>query len=143
MRALLPSLGFGLFLVAFGGFLLRSHVVSWRRQQVDPEIDEIERRHLERRYRRRMQASGLIVLVGVILPAGDAIVTFRPMPLGFTFYVGLLLALTAWITVLGVGDWIATAAHARVALNRLNAKQRSLERELEDLRRRSRTPDAE
>jgi hypothetical protein len=143
VRALLPSLGFGLFLVAFGAFLLRSHVVSWRRQQADPEVDEIERRHLGQRYRRRMQASGLIVAVGVILPAGDALLTFRHMPLGFAFYVGLLLVLTAWILVLGVGDWFATAAHARVALRRLDAKQRALERELEDLRRKGRASGAE
>ena len=59
-----PALIVGLVLVASGTFAIRSHMRSWRRQQDDPTFQDRDREYYGRRYRRRMQMSAILVIVG-------------------------------------------------------------------------------
>ena len=65
----------------FGLILVRTHILKWREQQADC-ADENERLFCYRSYRRRMETSCVLVLVGVLIPVGDYIFAVnRPMPL--------------------------------------------------------------
>lgn len=117
-----------------GLLLMRSHHVAWRTQQGDAELSEADRLFFRRRYRRRMQASGLMALIGVLLPIGDSVPLFRQAPGWFAVYWGTVLLLVIWLFVLAVSDMISTRAHSVLALRRIQAQQRELEREAEALR---------
>lgn len=121
--------------------MMRSHWRAWQKQQSDSELNEADQKFLRRRFRRRMQASGLLVLIGIILPLGDFILSEAmgdagrmPKLAGFAAYVILVLLLAVWVVLLAVGDMASTKVHTTVSLNRIRAEQRKLEREAADLR---------
>jgi len=116
--------------------LMAAHVHAWRRQRQDPSLDEFDRDHYRARYRRRLQTSGLIALLGLLIPLGDAPFLWRQgVRISTIFWLAILL-LTAWIVLLALGDIASTRAHARVALSRIRRKQRELESRANELKRR-------
>ena len=126
----------GAVLIGLGLLLMRSHRKAWRGQQNDASLDEDERTYYQRRYRRRMQTSGLIALLGLLLPVGAALMVWKAdVVLTTCYWIGVLL-LTAWVAVMGVGDLVATGAHTRAALNRLRAQQQTLEKQIADIKAR-------
>jgi hypothetical protein len=127
------AIGAGLSL--FGLLLLFSHRRTWRRQQSDETMDAFERAHLEKRYRRRMQTSGMIAILGAAIGAGDFLV-WRLGPLAATvFWIGVLLT-ALWIMLLGFGDLAAARAHFRVSLARTRLEQERLRQQAAELRER-------
>ena len=70
----LPALIVGGVLVALGALFMWSHIRSWRRTQHDPELEDRDERHYRVQFRRRMQTSGMIVLISVLIPLGDALI---------------------------------------------------------------------
>jgi hypothetical protein len=131
LAQMLPGLG----LCLFGCLLIRSHRNTWKSQQDELELDDFDRRHFHRRYRRRMQASGLIVLIGALLIVGLLVITKEQKLLFGVFWLGVLL-LTFWLILLAVGDALSIAAYSRSAQARLNEQRKILETELERLRSR-------
>jgi hypothetical protein len=133
-----PALVFGALLVLAAGAMLASHVRTWRRRRNDPELEEGERQHYERQFRRRMQASGIVAIIGVMLPLGDpseqALIPWRAHPAWLSVYWIIVLGLAMWVMLLAAGDLLATRVHSQVALSRLRQKQRELEREAARLR---------
>jgi hypothetical protein len=123
----------GLCLCAFGMLLIRSHRKNWKSQQAELELDEADREHFRKRYRRRMQASGIIVLIGVLMIVGLLFIT-KDHKLLFGFYWMFVLVLTFWLIALALGDAISIATYSRSAQSRLNEQRRILEAELERLR---------
>jgi len=97
--------------------------------------DDQERTHLNRQFRRRMQASGMLVLIGVMIAAGQFI-DGKALPALFTFYWSAVILLTVWLILLAMGDAVSIANHARVAQARLDLHRKELEAELERLRAR-------
>ena len=130
------SASVGAAIVIAGVLLMRSHYRSWSQQQEDPELDERQRRHLQRRYRRRMQASGLLTLIGIMIPIGDIESVFGDQPVLFAVYWFAVIALVMWVALLALGDLAATRAHSQVDLRRIEQMQRELEQELAALRSR-------
>ncbi len=128
------SAAFGGALIIGGVLMLRSHLRTWNRQQADPELDDEDRHFLQRRFRRRMQASGLLTLIGVMLPLGDVVRLFAGSPWWFAVYWIVVLILVMWLFVLALGDMALTKVHTTVALNRIRAEQRKLEKEAAALR---------
>ncbi|MCA9116415.1 MAG: hypothetical protein KDA79_15120 [Planctomycetaceae bacterium] len=124
----------GVALIIAGVLMIRSHRLTWAKQQQDPETDEFDRSHYRRRYQRRLQTSGLLVVLGVLIPAGDLLIP-ADAPRLFTAWVALILILTIWVIVLGMGDMLATTAHSRVAIARIRQKQEELERAAQQARR--------
>lgn len=126
----------GLVLVMMGLGLMRWHLVAWRDQRHDPSITDSERLHYRRRYRRRMQTSGLLALLGVLIGAGDALIPWQKFPLLFVGWIALMLLLVVWIILLALGDMASTTLHSRGELARVRQQQRALEQRLEDLKSR-------
>ena len=127
-RLIAPTVGGVLFVM--GVVMIRSHVLSWRRQQHDPALEDVDRKHYYARYRRRMQMSGLLVGLGILIALGDALIPWQNAPLLFGFYWGAVLLLLLWLIIVAVGDIVATGAHSRVSLARIRHKQRELEDQL-------------
>lgn len=141
VKSLWVSAAFGGVLIVGGLLMMRSHWRAWQKQQVDPEFDEADLRFFRRRFRRRIQASGLLTIIGVILPLGDFVLSGAVVEAGelaklalFAAYVILLLLLSVWIVLLAIGDMASTKVHTTVSLNRIRAEQRKLEREAAALR---------
>lgn len=126
----------GVVLLLTGLLLIRWHVRSWRMQKNDASLEHADRTFFYRQYRRRMQTSGLIAVLGVLIAVGDALPAMQRQPTLFTLYWSSVLALTCWVILLGVGDLFATAAHSRSALSRVREKQRQLEQELAEFQSR-------
>ena len=133
-----PALVVAVALVGIGVGMMSSHVRGWRRQQSDPTLDERDLVYYRRRYRRRMQISAIIAILGVLIGMGDALLPFqRRHPLPTTLYwIGVLL-LTGWVMVLGLGDLWSTVAYGRAELARVRQKQRELERQVVEFKHRN------
>jgi len=135
------SVSLGVALVGVGAGLMRWHVRSWRSRKQESDLPEKERRFLHSQFRRRMQASGVLFVIGILIPIGDVLIPWKQLPaavgpLAFILYWAGILLLALWVIVLGIADVIATSAHSRAALGRIRRRQRELENELAELRRR-------
>jgi len=129
---------FGAVLVAVGLLMIRSHRRAWARQQGEAGLSREDRTRLFLRYRRRLQMSGMIAVLGVMLGVGDALIWDQ----------GLLVATVYWVVVIGLGVWllllgIADLASVRVGsrdardeLRQISEKRKELEAELEEMQRR-------
>lgn len=136
----IPALIFGLCLVIGGSLALVWHVRSWRRQQQEGDGGSPERDYYRRQFTRRIQASGLIVVIGILLPVGDSLIPWKQYPGAFAAYWVTVLGLALWVMWLGCRDLLSTRVHARDALSKLQSlrqKQRELEQEIARIRSRS------
>ena len=61
----------GVALVTLGGVWLRWHVRVWRANRRDATLDDRERRHYRAQFLRRVQVAALLILLGLLIPAGD------------------------------------------------------------------------
>ena len=86
--ALFAGCGISLFAVC----LLLTHMMSWRRQRNDPALTDEDRVWLAKRFRRRMQTSGMLVIIGVLIPVGDQLLPLDPR--WFAIYWLVVLAAT-------------------------------------------------
>lgn len=132
-RIVATAVGGALFVA--GLVLMSWHLRNWRSRRDDPDLDDEERRFFRARFRRRMQTSGLLALLGILLPVGDYI-PWEKAPGLFTIYWGGVLLLLVWVILLAVGDMLSTGAHSRASLSRIREEQRKLREELHRLRAR-------
>ncbi|MDB5389210.1 MAG: hypothetical protein JWM11_4856 [Planctomycetaceae bacterium] len=118
-----------------GGGLIRWHRIQWSRQQQDASLDPREKVFLHSQYRRRMQASSMLLILGVLLNFSNEFLVpwqnFQPL---FFAYVGLMLGLVGWMVLLALGDLIATRVVHQAALTRLHEQQRQLEHTVGQMR---------
>jgi hypothetical protein len=132
-----PAAAVGAGLVLLGSWFISLHVRTYRRQRTGESEDAAESAYYRRQFRRRMQASGLILVIGLLLPIGDSVIRW---PAGYggmiawALYWLFVLGLTGWVMLLAVGDLAATRTHAQTAFNRLQQKQRALQAEADRLR---------
>jgi hypothetical protein len=99
-----------LTLLGVSGLLLDSHRRAWRHAQDSTDLPPQEKRYSLSQYRRRMQASGMIGLIGAAIAVGP-LVPHRPEPM--TLYLAALLAACAWIMLMALLDYWATRQHYR------------------------------
>jgi hypothetical protein len=119
---------FSLLLIGLSGALLDMHRRSWRRADNDRSLSPTERRHALAQFRRRMQASGIIGVLGVGIGIGP-LVPHRPWPI--TLYLLSIACACLAITVLAAIDAWATRQHyARLHSQHL-AAQAKLAREVQ------------
>jgi hypothetical protein len=127
----------GGFLVVLGFSMIFSHRRAWDGQKNDTELAEFDRVHLYRRFRRRMQTSGLLVLLGLLLAIGGTLIPWQNFgqvaQLGY--WLGVLI-ITFWVILLAFGDLLSTRVHSRIALSQVKQKQRELEKQLAEYRNR-------
>lgn len=124
------SLGVAAVLVVTGGVFLWRHRVGWRKQQSDPSHDAADQRYFSRRYRRRMQTSSLLIVIGVLIGIGDPLIPWQKLPGLFAIYWGGVLLLACWVILQAVSDLSSTRMHSRQSLADLRRKQAELRQEL-------------
>jgi hypothetical protein len=135
---LFASLAFGAFLVVLGVFLIRWHLRVWRGHRTDGATEEGEIRHYRAQLRRRIQVSLLLIVLGVLIPLGDALMTGRHLSQAAALlWIIVMLLIAVWIMLLALLDWISSRVHRRAmlgALASLARKRRELEDEVTRLR---------
>lgn len=132
---LIPSLLVCVGLVTLGGFMIRSHRRTWAARQAEGITDPADLLHYHSQFRRRIQTSALMAVIGILIFVGDLIgQQIGPRLFGF-YWVGVL-ALVGYLMVLAVLDGLSSASHTRAALARLRAQRRQLERDAAELRER-------
>lgn len=126
----IPAVVMGcLLLLAAGGLAWFQHA-AWRK--VTEGLDEDDKLHQQatRQLRRRLQVSGLLGVIGLLIPIGDLAPNMRRSPSMFAIYWLVVLGLVAWMVLLALGDLASNLAQHRVAKNQLEIERRSLEQQL-------------
>ena len=127
----LPALIFGgaLSIVAIG-----LAVFVWRtRRSLDllVESDEAARLHADRQFRRRMQVSGMLLVIGILIPLGDQLdKVFLTRPVLFLAWISAVVFLALWMVLLAVGDWVSTMTYSSIANAQLRFERRELEEQI-------------
>ncbi|MGC1275977.1 MAG: hypothetical protein WBC44_19910 [Planctomycetaceae bacterium] len=127
----------GVALVTLGLAFLRRHRRMQQIRRDDPSIGDDEQLFYDRQYRRRLLTSGLIVVLGVLIPIGYLLLDRRPaLPATVVtlYWIGVLL-LVLFVLLLGIIDLFATGMHAKDAISRVRSEKAALERQLEEVRR--------
>ncbi len=99
------ALGFALLIAS--GVLMGLHWRGWQAAQATDMEAEEERRFAWRQFRRRMQASGMIGLVGLGMLLGQ----FLRAPLMIVFFWTAIMLLLVWVVLLALVDALATRQH--------------------------------
>ncbi|MEX1224357.1 MAG: hypothetical protein WEA31_07395 [Pirellulales bacterium] len=93
---------FSLGLLLLAAVLVYSHWHGWQQAQL-ATADEEQLDFQWRQFRRRMQASVMLAVVGLVLPLHPLIRT----PVLMTVFLFGLLLLVLWIVALAVADYVA------------------------------------
>ncbi|MGE3313630.1 MAG: hypothetical protein AB7O26_00855 [Planctomycetaceae bacterium] len=127
----------GGLLVVLGISMIVGHRRAWDGQKNDPELAEFDRVHFYRRFRRRMQTSAMLVVLGLLLAVGGTVIPWQNYPAAaqLAYWIGVLL-LTFWVILLALGDILSTRVHSRISMAQVKQKQRELELELARLKSR-------
>lgn len=99
-----------LALLGLSGALIDSHRRTWRAAQESADLSARSRRFAQAQYRRRLQASGMIGVIGTIIALWP-VVPREPGPM--MFYTAALLAGCVWIMLLALLDLLATRHYYR------------------------------
>ncbi|MEX0710790.1 MAG: hypothetical protein WD278_00485 [Pirellulales bacterium] len=102
---------FPLLILCLAAGLLHSHLRTWRWAR-GASLDRLEYDFRRRQFRRRVQASAMLALVGIALFAGQLLPWRRWPSLYVFFWCGVML-LVFWVALLALADVIATNAYAR------------------------------
>jgi uncharacterized membrane protein (DUF4010 family) len=121
------------------GWIVR-HVRAWRVVRAE-ERDPVERDFEWRRFRRRMQASAILVLVAAAMFVG-LLISYREHPSQFVYVWCGVVALVAWLVILALADAVSSRLHVsrlhrdhRIERARLEAEVARLRRERDDATR--------
>jgi hypothetical protein len=137
------SISFGVLLVIIAGLLIRKNELDWADAAADDQLTPSLTPMLRSRYRRRLQASVLLLLIGVMIPIGD-LPAWKAHPKMFGFYWLFVIVLVAWVVLLALADWLSVYLYSRIAtggLERVQAARAQLLAEAEELRRKHRDAD--
>jgi hypothetical protein len=128
------TLGLGLVLLVVATLLVASHVRAWRLADHGGQ-GEAELEFQSRRFRRRLQASLLLGVIGLLI-LGDVALEryFREDLLRLLYWCGVLVLLL-WLVLLAGGDWLASRAYYHRQWNRLQAERTALQADVDRLRR--------
>ena len=97
-----------LSLLALSVGLIAMNRRTWHRAQVEENSTPITREFANSQYRRRVQASSMIGIVGVAIFLGQFTARY---PLLWVFYWGGVILVLFWIILLALGDLVATQAY--------------------------------
>ena len=123
---------FSAFLVALAAWLLTSHASAWRTAR-DSEPDEKALDFHWRQFRRRMQASAMLGIVGLGVAGGLWIDAQDDFILSISYWAGLLL-IVAWIAALALADWVASRFYYDLIHTDQRTEHAALKAELDRLR---------
>lgn len=123
---------FPVVVTALALVLLVVHRRSWRMLQ-ERSLDACEHDYHYRRYRRRVQASSLLALIGPALFVGYCIPP-RELPWLFIGYWMVVILITAWIGLLAFGDAVASGRHFSLLRRQRTAVRATLHGEIAERR---------
>jgi hypothetical protein len=127
---------FALVLWTAAAWLMNSHLRDWR--EVLRKKDELEQEEFDFRrqqFRRRMQTSAMLGVVGTAMLAGGLLMLIWPHPLVVTVFWGGVMLLVLWLGLLALADMAWTRFHfSRLKRNHL-AEEARLQAELRRLKR--------
>ncbi|MBI3865797.1 MAG: hypothetical protein HY290_28320 [Planctomycetia bacterium] len=138
MNNLVPSLVAGAALIVVGCGLIWWHLSTRATQCGDAALSDSDRLYFARQFRRRVQISLLVILLGVMIPVGDSLMQ-RDHPRFWTWYWIAVLMIALWIMALAALDWLSFRTYrraARASLASLERKRRELEAEVDRFRKR-------
>ncbi|MGA2621317.1 MAG: hypothetical protein ABSF26_27145 [Thermoguttaceae bacterium] len=121
-----------LVLLASAAGLMVWHVRSWRSVrggQLEPREVEFHRRQ----YRRRMQTSAMLAVLGLAILAGQQLTSLLGPKFAGPFWGGVLL-LVAWMALLALADILATQQHFFRLRNHYLVERAKLQAELRRVR---------
>jgi hypothetical protein len=111
--------------------MLDMHRRSWRNAQLNQELAPNERRYALSQYRRRMQASGIIGVLGAAIGCEPLV---PREPFWYVLYLVTITGACFAIVVLALMDaWASRQRYARIRTEHLTAEIK-LSRELRDAR---------
>ena len=127
----LPALIVGAVLVCLAVGMALKQWWAHRQLQSNPKVDEAAYTHTERQIRRRLVVSGLLFLLGILIPLGDQLdFFFRQHPgLFFGYWIGVLL-IVFMMVLMALGDLLSTLAYTQMTRLRLRLERRSIEDEI-------------
>ena len=82
-----------------------------------------------------MQTSGMVILIGILVPVGDVFVCSWGPVVASVFWLGVLF-LALWVGVQALGDFTSVQSYSRAAMSRVNTQRQQAEAELSEYRRR-------
>lgn len=127
----LPALIAGGLLIAFAAASAWFQIRARRSLTPLLEEDPLARTHADRQLRRRLQMSGMLGIVGVLIPLGDQLEPFfRTRPGLFFVYWVVVLILVAWTVLMALGDWLSSTAYSNLARIQMRHERRMLEEEV-------------
>lgn len=98
------------------------------------KYEQVERNYLRKRIRRRTQVAGMILLIGIMIPIGDAFIPWQNALATFAVYWIIVLILAFWTILLAFADIAATKTHSSVELSRLERQKKELEHMAQQIR---------
>lgn len=127
-----PTLIFSGLLVAASLILLAMHVKTWREAD-HGGLAERDYEFYRRQYRRRMQTSGMLGIIGLLLLGHFWIRDTMMLALYWSGVLGLLI----WTVLLALADWGASRLHYGPLVTDQQREHLLLQREIEKFRRES------
>ena len=110
LSSFLSSFAVAIVLVATSVALIVRHVRVWKGLKSEA-LDERELNFRRRQFRRRVQTSAMIGLLGVAIVVGQLLMDIVKSPRFHVYYWIGVLALLLWIVLLAVADMVATSAY--------------------------------
>lgn len=131
----LPALIVGVLLLVFALVTAWLQFRSHRALAELLEEHDVGRTFLDRQLRRRLQVSGLLGIVGIMIPLGDQLEQFfRGRPGLFFVYWMAVLILVAWTVLMALGDWLSVSVYSNLANRQLRLEQQQIEDEVRRFR---------
>lgn len=107
---MIPTFMLSLILLGLSGLLIDSHRRGWHAADASTALSARDKRFALSQYRRRMQASSMIGVMGAAIAVWP-IIPRQPGPMAM--FMGALLAACGWIMMLALLDAWATRQHYR------------------------------
>lgn len=135
MTDTIPGIIVGTLLVLFGAGLIHLHRSSWFDRQHDADLSDDDLKFFSKQYRRRMQTSSLLIVIGFLIVIGDSpYMPWKMNPALFAIYWGGILLIAFWIILSAIGDMSASRIRSATMISRIQDQQRLLEKQIMEMR---------
>jgi len=127
---------FGLALSGIAAAMLVQHVRVWRMASRDTTLNAAERDFRQRQFRRRMQSSGMLGVIGLLIVVAQVLMSLRVAPWLSVGTWGIILILLLWLCLLALADILATQAYFGRQRQEVMLEQTKLRAQMRLLKRR-------
>lgn len=104
----LPPLIFSILVIGAGIGMIFWHQKQRHMHLSQNGLSEKDREYYQTQFRRRVQVAGLLIFIGLLIPALFLSASYLKNPTIATFCLLLMLLFVAWICILAIGDYLST-----------------------------------